>query len=69
MLSSRKGDLMLLRDQAAVAWEQCLKHYGETKQSCSSDTEFWADIKVCLRVGIVGVFWGGLQAIVVCVCV
>jgi hypothetical protein len=46
MLKSRKGDLMMLRDQAAVAWDQCLKHYGETKQSCSSDVEFWGDIKV-----------------------
>ena len=46
MLQSKKGDLVMLRDQAGVAWEQCLKHFGETKQSCSSDTDFWADIKV-----------------------
>lgn len=51
MLQIRKGDLILLRDQAAVAWERCLKHYGETKQSCSSDVEFWADIKVWLSGG------------------
>jgi hypothetical protein len=47
-LQSKKGDIIMARDQAAVAWEQCLKHFGETKQSCSSDVEFWADIKVCL---------------------
>jgi hypothetical protein len=49
VLQSIKGcqaELALLRDRSASAWEALLRHYGETKQSCSTDTEFWADMQV-----------------------
>eukprot|EP00879_Flechtneria_rotunda_P013653 GHRR01014263.1.p1 GENE.GHRR01014263.1~~GHRR01014263.1.p1 ORF type:complete len:984 (+),score=468.20 GHRR01014263.1:955-3906(+) len=42
----RQGELGLLRDRAASAWEGLLKHFGETKQSCPSDTDFWADMQL-----------------------
>jgi hypothetical protein len=49
VLQSIKGcqaELALLRDRSASAWEALLRHYGETKQSCPTDTEFWADMQV-----------------------
>jgi hypothetical protein len=51
VLQSIKGcqaELALLRDRSASAWEALLRHYGETKQSCPTDTEFWADMQVRL---------------------
>ncbi|WIA23864.1 hypothetical protein OEZ85_013518 [Tetradesmus obliquus] len=49
VLASIKGcqaELALLRDRSASAWEALLRHYGETKQSVPTDTEFWADMQV-----------------------
>jgi hypothetical protein len=44
-----QAELALLRDRSASAWEALLRHYGETKQSCPTDTEFWADMQVRWR--------------------
>ncbi|KAF8060333.1 FH6 [Scenedesmus sp. PABB004] len=45
-IKGRQAELDLLRDRAASAWEGLLRHFGETRQSCPADTEFWADISL-----------------------
>ena len=47
------AELGALRDRAGRAWEEVLRVFGETKQSCANDVEFWADVQVgdkCARV-------------------
>lgn len=49
VLGSIRGvhaELELLRDRSSSAWDALLRHFGETRQSCASDTEFWADMAV-----------------------
>ncbi|KAF6256854.1 formin homology 2 domain-containing protein [Scenedesmus sp. NREL 46B-D3] len=64
VLQSIKGcqaELALLRDRSASAWEALLRHYGETKQSCPTDTEFWADMQLscwlCICFGSLHASW------------
>lgn len=40
------AELNSLRERASRAWDELLAVYGETKSSCSSDTEFWAELQV-----------------------
>jgi phytoene dehydrogenase-like protein len=44
-----QAELSALRDRAGRAWDELLRLFGETRQSCPNDVEFWADVQVGLR--------------------
>ncbi len=45
------AELAAVRRDAESAWDELLRAFGETRQSCSKETEFWADLQVGMMRG------------------
>ncbi|KAI8466315.1 MAG: hypothetical protein J3K34DRAFT_460936 [Monoraphidium minutum] len=40
------AELAQLRERAGCAWDEVLRAFGETRQSCPNDADFWGDVQL-----------------------